>query len=98
MRNRIPEIIKSKGGMPAVRRMTDDEYELALLSKLLEESQELGQAEARRDRLEEAADVDEVLAAIAKLSGLDMAEVADAADRKRAEKGGFSEKIWLDSW
>jgi len=97
VRDRIPEIIESKGERAVSRRLTDEEYEPALLDKLLEESQELALAESRQDRLEEAADVYEVLVAIARMSGFDFAEVEFAAERKRAERGGFYDRIWLDS-
>ena len=98
VRDRIPEIIESKGAVTVSRRLTDEEYEPALLSKLLEESQELAAAVSRQECLEEAADVYEVLAAIAALKGFSLAEVAAAAEQKRAERGGFQQKTWLDSW
>ncbi|HEY9291705.1 MAG TPA: nucleoside triphosphate pyrophosphohydrolase [Microlunatus sp.] len=98
VRDRIPEIIESKGEVPVSRQLTDEEYEPALLSKLFEESQELALAGSRQERLEEAADVYEVLAAIAAVNGFSLAEVEAAAEQKRAERGGFQKKIWLDSW
>ena len=98
VRDRIPEIIESKGEVPVFRKLTDEEYEPALLNKLLEESQELALAVSRQERLEEAADVYEVLAAIAAVNGFSFTEVEAAAEQKRVERGRFQNKIWLESW
>ncbi|QGN32246.1 nucleoside triphosphate pyrophosphohydrolase [Microlunatus sp. Gsoil 973] len=98
VRDRIPQIIRAQGGTVVARRLTDQEYESALLEKLVKESQELALAGSRRERLEESADVYEVLLAIAGKSGFDFAEIEAAAERKRAARGGFGERIWLESW
>lgn len=98
VRDRIPQIIESKGETCASRRLADEEYEPALINKLLEESHELACAGSSQERLEEAADVYEVLAEIAAVSGFTLADVEAAADRKREERGGFQNKTWLDSW
>lgn len=98
VRDRIPEIIESNGDFPVSRQLTDEEYVPALLSKLLKEGQELALAGSRQERLEEAADVYEVLAAIAGVDGFSLAEVEAAAVQKRTDRGGFQNKIWLDSW
>lgn len=95
VRDRIPEIIEASGRTPVVRVLDSASYEAALLDKLLEEAQELQEA-TPEDRLEEAADVYEVLLAIAELIGVEIRRVAERADVKRAERGGFRDRLWLE--
>lgn len=97
VRDRIPEIMRAKELDPETRVLGQDEYWSALLDKLDEEAGELRQA-GPADRLEEAADVYEVLTAITKAIGFSVAELQEAADHKRAARGSFDERIWLDQW
>jgi len=97
VRDRIPEIIEGDGGDPRRKTLDDAGYEAALLDKLDEEVAELRDA-APPDRLEEAADVYEVLLALVDHLGHDWADVVAAAGRKRAERGGFADRVFLDSW
>ena len=97
VRDRIPEIIEASGRTPVVQVLDADSYEEALLDKLLEEAQELGDA-APEDRLEEAADVYEVLLAVADLLGVNFDGIVDRAEAKRAERGGFRDRLWLEKW
>ncbi len=79
VRDLIPEIIERAGRTPTVRLLDQDEYVEALHDKLLEEAEELRLASGRA-RLEEAADVYEVLLAIARTLDVDMSAIAAAAD------------------
>jgi predicted house-cleaning noncanonical NTP pyrophosphatase (MazG superfamily) len=69
----------------------------SLLDKLVEEAEELRQA-APAERLEEAADVYEVLAAITTQLGVQWSDIERAASRKTSERGAFTERIWLERW
>ncbi|MGY1684964.1 nucleoside triphosphate pyrophosphohydrolase [Geodermatophilus sp. SYSU D00867] len=95
VRDLIPALIERSGRTPRVRPLGEDEYVEALHAKLLEEAEELRTADSG-SRLEEAADVYEVLLAIARTLDVDMATVAAAADAKRAERGGFERRLWLE--
>jgi predicted house-cleaning noncanonical NTP pyrophosphatase (MazG superfamily) len=95
VRDLIPEIIRTSGGQPVTRILGDAEYRDALAEKLREEVAELEQAE-RRHKLEEIADIFEVLSAIAASEGHTLDEVQSAAEAKRVEKGGFAGRIWLE--
>src|SRR3954463_11847964 len=97
VRDRIPGIIEADGRVPVRRTLTDHEYEAALLAKLKEEATELAGA-APADRLEEAAAVYEVLLALIAHAGHSPDALVRAADRKRAERGGFAGRVWLESW
>ena len=96
VRDRIPALIEADGRMPQTRVLSDATYLSALLDKLVEEAGEL-RAASPAHRLEEMADVVEVLRALGDHLGIAPADVLAAADAKRAERGGFAERIWLES-
>ncbi|MGY2122376.1 nucleoside triphosphate pyrophosphohydrolase [Nocardia gipuzkoensis] len=96
VRDRIPEIIRASGRVPRCYVLDAAAYERALHEKLLEEAAELRAADTRDDRLGEAADVFEVLAAVAQLYGFTLDDIRRAADAKVAERGGFSARLWLE--
>jgi predicted house-cleaning noncanonical NTP pyrophosphatase (MazG superfamily) len=95
VRDRIPEIITSDGQTPKVRVLDDQDLLPALIAKLHEETEEVASAEPNA-RLGELADVREVLAALTIAFGFTEAEVDEAAASKRAERGGFARRLWLD--
>jgi predicted house-cleaning noncanonical NTP pyrophosphatase (MazG superfamily) len=95
VRDRIPEIIEAHGRVSVHRTLAEAEYDAALLAKLHEEVTELAGA-APADRLEEAADVYEVLLALLAHGGHSVDDVIRVADHKRAERGGFSGRVWLE--
>jgi predicted house-cleaning noncanonical NTP pyrophosphatase (MazG superfamily) len=95
VRDRIPEIIRSGGEKPVARVFGADEYKAALLAKLAEEAQEVREAPAE-ELAAELADVLEVLQAIATAHNVRWDQVADVAVRKRAERGAFDERIFLE--
>lgn len=96
VRDRIPESIEASGRRALTRVLDDAEYDAALLDKLLEEVDELRGAR-QEERLEEAADVYEVLLAIIGRLGLEADDLAVAAARKRKERGGFEARLWWES-
>ena len=95
VRDGIPEIIKGNGGEPVCRILSDREYEEALNKKLFEEVQEVVEATGR-DRLEELADIYELIRTIAELHDSSMENVARLANKKKKERGAFEEKIFLE--
>ena len=66
------------------------------MDKLREEVAELAAAQTSEAVLEEAADVLEVLTAIAAEHGATLDTIVDIARRKREERGGFDMRLWLD--
>lgn len=93
VRDRIPEIIEGSGKTCATRILPQEEYLAALDTKLTEEL-----AEYQADKsMEELADLLEVMMAVAEARGHSFAEV-EAIRRAKAEKrGGFRERIFLES-
>ncbi len=79
-------------------RMLDEvDYQVALRAKLLEEVEELLTAPSESVR-EELADVLEVLRSLAAATGSSWEDVKALRARKRLERGGFDQHVWLDSW
>ena len=93
VRDKIPQIIEGSGKTCVTRSLSDAEYLAALDAKLQEE---LNEYQADKS-MEELADLLEVMMAVAAARGHTFAEV-EALRREKAEKrGGFRERIWLES-
>ena len=95
VRDKIPEIIKTKGEEPITRELSLEEYKLALENKLKEECQEVFLASGK-ERIEEIADALEVLKALAKTEGATLEDVIAVADKKNTERGAFDKRIFLE--
>jgi len=96
VRDKIPDLIRASGRRPHVKTLKSRSYREALIAKLREEVAELA-AEQRSERVfAEAADVLEVLAAIAANHGGSLDTIVNVARRKRMERGGFDMRLWLD--
>ena len=95
VRDQIPDIIAAAGSRPSTRVLDHASYQGALRSKLLEEAQE---AEVAPDGqlASELADVLEVLRALATAHGMTWEDIEFQARRKRAERGGFDRRIFLE--
>ena len=92
VRDKIPEIIEADGKTCKTKILSDEEYIAALETKLNEEV-----AEYQADKnLEEMADVLEALQAICVARGYSWDELEDRRAKKAEERGGFSDKIFLE--
>jgi predicted house-cleaning noncanonical NTP pyrophosphatase (MazG superfamily) len=96
VRDKIPDIITASGRGAVVHRLDHAAYLAALHAKLLEEAAELRRARSRADVTDEAADVLEVLIAIAEAHGCSFASIIETADSERVERGGFDNRLWLE--
>lgn len=95
VRDKIPEIIKANRETPTIKILDDNEYWKYLIQKDEEELREVAGAETLEERKAELADKLEVIRAMAEHSGFSLQDIIDAADEKKAERGGFSKKIFL---
>ena len=95
VRDKIPEIIKNNGEEPITRILNAEEYKKELEIKLLEECNEVLEANSK-DRLEELADLLEVAQALAKLEDSSLEEVSRIAEEKCEKRGAFAERIYLE--
>jgi len=96
VRDRIPEIIISNNQKPVTRILEDTEYKSELEKKLLEEYHEVLRAGSPADRLEELADILEVVSSMGQLEGATLDEIIAIMLEKRKKRGGFSKKIFLE--
>ena len=96
VRDKIPEIIRSNGEEPEIRILSDEEYKQELEKKLLEEYHEVLDATGA-SRIEELADMLEVMISLASLEEKTLDDIIAVADKKREKRGGFKEKIYLKS-
>lgn len=98
IRDRIPEIIQENGKECSVEIMDTHEYRQALLDKLIEEANEIAQAEPQ-DLTSELADIYEVLEAIESVFNISKDRIQDERNKHMNERGGFLKRIrllWVD--
>lgn len=95
VRDKIPSIITNNGEIPVTRILNDEEYKTELERKLYEEYQEVINSNDK-DRLEELADMIEVIKALASLEGKNLQDIILIAEQKREKRGGFKDKIYLE--
>ncbi len=91
VRDRIPEIIRKKGGESTIRIADDTEYWHKLKTKLTEEVAEFIESESH----EEIADILEVLEAAAAHKGYKWRTVLAMQKKKADKRGGFKKRIIL---
>ena len=96
VRDNIPEIIKDDNREPITRILSDKEYKEELEKKLLEEYKEVLNTKTSEERIEELADMYEIIDSLAKLENKTINNVSDIAQQKRSERGGFDKKIFLE--
>lgn len=97
VRDKIPEIILKNGGIAEYQILQDEDYIKKLDDKLLEECKEVLNAKSPKNKIEEIADLVEVLGAIIKSLKVDFKTIEDIRLKKRNLRGGFDSKIFLKS-
>ncbi len=93
VRDKIPEIIKSKGEDCTTRILDEQEYLTALNTKLQEELKEYLES----GDVEELADLQEVLLAIVKAKGVTFANFEALRQNKVDKRGAFDQRIFLET-
>jgi diadenosine tetraphosphate (Ap4A) HIT family hydrolase/predicted house-cleaning noncanonical NTP pyrophosphatase (MazG superfamily) len=94
IRDQVPSILRAKGIVVHERVMEQEEFIQKLKDKLLEEGEEVKQAQNTEELLEELADVLEIIQTLSSSVGLTMDEIERKRIEKRQVKGGFEEKIF----
>lgn len=95
VRDKIPNIIKEKGETPIIKTLDEVEYKKELEKKLYEEYKEVIESTGD-DRVEELADMLEIIRALANLENKHLNDVIAIADKKNEKRGAFEEKIFLE--
>lgn len=96
VRDRIPEIIEGNGEKPVVRILDEVEYKGELEKKLNEEYQEVLGTTTSEERIEELADMLEIIDALAALEGKTLDDVVEVKKQKSLKRGGFEKRIFLE--
>jgi len=92
VRDQIPEIIQKQNCRCQTKILAKSDFLPSLFTKLAEEIHELSENPC----LEELADVYEVLAAIELEMGVNIEAREKVQAKKRIERGGFEERIFLE--
>ena len=92
VRDKIPKIVRQKGGTAVVHIAKRKEYWGKPKEKLREEVEEFN----AKPSIEELADILEVLDAIIEFKRFSKAELEKVKKNKRRERGGFKKRIILD--
>ena len=85
-----------KGEIPVTRVLSEAEYRVELETKLGEEYHEVLGTTTSDERIEELADMIEIIISLAKLENKSLDEVIAVAFKKRLKRGGFDKKIYLE--
>jgi predicted house-cleaning noncanonical NTP pyrophosphatase (MazG superfamily) len=93
VRDKIPAIIAADGKKLRSRILNDEEHLQALIKKLSEELKEFEEALS----VEELADLQEIIHAIADAIGTNKQELEKVREEKAEKRGGFNQKIFLES-
>lgn len=92
IRDKLPALMEKHDITVVSETLSHADYIQALKSKLVEETQELYEATEINDIVAEAADIKEVLIALAEAMGFDLDKVESERLKKRAANGSFQEK------
>lgn len=92
VRDKIPEIIKSRGSTPFTHIASEEEYSKKLREKLTEEVNEF----LEEPNKEELADILEVIFALCDYHNITKEDLELARKEKNEKRGAFKEKIILD--
>ena len=95
VRDKIPEIIEANGEIAKCRILEKQEFKAELEKKLFEEYNEVLES-AGSERVEELADMLEIIKALAEVENATIEQVIQVAEAKAQKRGAFKEKIFLE--
>lgn len=94
VRDKIPEKIEKNGEIAITRTLNDNEFKLYLEKKLLEEVKEVIDG-SEENKLEELADLYEVIITYARIYKINLEDIINQAKEKNNLRGSFNKKILL---
>lgn len=98
VRDRILEIIEKDGVNYQSRILHEEEFRHELLKKVVEEAREVLDSNGDQDELvKELVDLWEVIETIVKTFDLDQNQIQKVKQQRRDSRGGFDQKIFLES-
>lgn len=96
VRDGIPAIIQQSGRKYEAQALSRREFEKALLSKLIEEANEVREAFSKSDMEIEIADLFEVMDTLVACYNLDREKITGIQIQRRRERGGYDKKVRLN--
>ena len=96
VRDKVPKIIEDEGKRCHLKVLDEKDFKRALEEKLYEEYQEVLES-SYDNRIEELADMIEVIKYLAMLEDKTLDDVIFAANIKHENRGGFDKRVFLES-
>lgn len=97
VRDKMVQMMKSKGISVDYKKLNKDEYIAALRKKVIEEANEVAEEMDRNKLIYEFADLLEAAQTLARAVGISDDEILKAQAEKRDKSGGFTEKLFTNS-
>lgn len=94
-RDKIPDIIASKGFECEVREVDHDEYKREIIRKVFEEASGVSNHSGRESLIKELSDLIITIDAVKKEYKIAEAELAAAVEKNIEEKGGYEDMLYL---
>ena len=94
VRDKVPDRMHQKNIHISYYAMDHEEYIGELKRKLLEEAEEVIDANSKVDLIEELADVLEIVYALSEACDISFAQIEDMRNVKKEKRGGFEKKIY----
>lgn len=95
VRDKIPDILLSKGEEPIIKVLTEAEYKQELEKKLRDVIVEVLSSGSSKERIDNLSDMIEVVEALAIYEGANLETVLKIKHDNFIERGGFSRKVFL---
>jgi predicted house-cleaning noncanonical NTP pyrophosphatase (MazG superfamily) len=95
IRDKVPQKMEAAGATFEVKKLSQKEFEKALIAKLGEEAKEVASARTKQELIEELADVTAVMDEIKKVKKISLAALRAVQKANIKKKGGFAKKLWL---
>lgn len=95
VRDKIPDIISNDNKKCVIKILNKNDYNVQLNLKLIEECNEVINAKSDDEKIEELADVLEVIYSIAENMGVNLDHLENVRMKKKLKRGGFASKIFL---
>ncbi len=92
VRDLIPQVVEADGQVAVVRELKSEEFRVELVRKLHEEVAEF----SLKPSVDELADIQEVVLALAEMLGADASQLEAVRQRKKELRGGFGKRLFLE--
>lgn len=95
VRDKIIEIMESKGSKLYAYKLNDQDFLKQLKLKLIEEASEVNHAQTEQETLEELVDLLEIIHTLAQFHNFSLKDLEKAQEQKRAQRGGYLERNFV---